>query len=188
MANVCQIVELINKSIKSIDALKGIDVNGIASIVKNDKKITVPCIISDDGETKYVGVDDAYSGVMYHRILSTSWDKTKENNYGDGFNRKLEQHEMVLVAYVKLPSVRIQQHEFASILNASFPTVIEKSAIENLDIFSAIVDMKSVPDYDSESIYKQEYNTESPLSAESYMIKIKYDITMKVNANCKTLC
>lgn len=183
MANVCQIVKLINEKLEKIPALNGFQVNDIATIVNTEKNKNVPCIISNDGEARYVGIDDIYNGVLYHRVLSSNWEAGKENNYGDSLNRKLEQHQLVLVVYVKLFKVGIQPQEFASILNANFPTIIDKATITDENIFSALVEFKSA-DYESESIFKQEYNTDTPLASESYMIKVKYDITMKVNANC----
>src|SRR4029078_5210075 len=103
----------------------GAKLEGIASQVARETTSgaleMVPVATGLDRVEHYIGVDDAYPLVAYHRILSNTYtEDNKQGQYGDGFQAQQCSTDAVLVVFGKRSALQITAEQLEALMVTGF--------------------------------------------------------------------
>lgn len=159
---------------------------GLAKLVaiKQENEAYSAVIYENSGKEIDVTVDDNFPFQIYHRCLSISQVVAPANNqWGDGNNTIIETANMVAVVFAKSKIVELCQEDLASIITASFPSVIQITNINNTKVTTTSVNN------DSFSVFNQEYkSTDYLLKPEDYYFSIGYTVETTFDKSCVDKC
>jgi hypothetical protein len=179
-----EVINILNEQIT--DLVTGQAVYGLAQTVlrkQGTEREMLPCIVSPDGEGKYVGIDDVKSLITYHKLnsaTSTQIANGKGDNPGDISNT----YTLSLLIYWDRKRFNKQPDELLMLIQARWPQVIlnmPDTKSVGIRITNSIMN--------SQQIYSQEYQLENPnLPANIHLMQINYNIEIKFNPACVEAC
>lgn len=191
MINVNEIVSEINKAIKGflLDSTFAISsLNGVVYPLLKEKDNSLPAKIDDKGNATYTGIDDKYSLMVYHKIMTTVPKKAEAiKQFGDGNKRIQVTNKMSLVVFANREKLKLTQEVLANYIVAALPTNIDKSILSKESLNECTIDVLEV-NFNSSALYKREYLKESILKPHQMLFEISYQIVYSFNANCINTC
>lgn len=179
-----EVISILNDSLKGLipdQALYGI-AQSVYRIVGTERE-TLPCVVSKDGEGKYVGIDDIKSIIGYHKmntVSTTTLANGRGDNHGDLTNT------FGLGFYLFWSRVRFNKmpDEFLMLVQSRWPVIIKGMP----DIKIAKVKIGNT-NTNTLQIYSQEYTEPSPkLPANVSLMQINYSIELTFNPDCLPGC
>lgn len=191
-----EIVKEVNKSLQSsLSVLGGVAVDGIADLVpriKEDGKTIewLPCMIDNDGEATYVGIDDNYCLQIYHRCFEESYSKQKiSKQYGDSNSNEQSKANLSMVVMASRSRLRKNSFELNDIITPLIhikPFEIKDS--EGKRISNNVISIVKT-NYKSLEIFSRDYrNAEYFLKPETIFFEIVYTIESEFNRSCIQKC
>lgn len=180
-----QVLKIINDQLKGIDAAEIIyGIGQTITRISGSVKDTLPGIVNRDGEIAYVGIDDTYSLIIYHKLNSTAITLNKNgtgNRYGDITNN----NSLSLYAYWDFNKINIRHDELLMLLQSRIPIAI--SGLENIKI--AIINQTNAI-LNSNQIYAQEYSYDDQklLPENKNILQLNYNIQITFNPDCFRQC
>jgi hypothetical protein len=178
-------IEAINKPLENL--VSGIKVFGIAEpISRTTGTVTeiIPGIVGNDGEIKYVGVDDLNSVIIYHKASALGVKpSTVRKGYGDEPNNIVNAYAMSMIVYIDRSKVKMKPDEFFLFIQANFPFQIEETP------YSLILTQINTVILNSQAVYDSEYKgAENRLPANHSLMQINYTIESTFRQNCFEKC
>jgi len=169
--------------LKCSDVFAGSIFHGIAtSATKADRAGMFPVVYDDRGQFKYIGIDDKFPLMMYHRITSMI-TPPDPGSYGDGDRMKLIAG-MRAAIYADRERVKIQADELGLFMSNGFPSVIHK--VPNFGTVAVRI-QSIVPD--NIAAFQIEYGaTPFFLKPEQLLILINYQLETTVKKSCFNIC
>lgn len=154
----------------------------VSRVNNDDTKIIMPAVIIE-GEPKYVGIDDTYPIIIYHRILSSSYSPLV-GSVGDG-NKDMRQVTTVkMVVYGKRSALRLNIDELEGILVSGFPDSIPAALVAPLKLQYITVGLQR-SNLNSLEVFAQEYKgVEVFIGAEDLLFSIEYQIESRFRKGC----
>ena len=185
MPYIDRIVDLINDTLKagalSRKAFQGGMFYGVAKLVQvkdtENKNTLRPHIyeISSKKETSPF-INDTYSFQIYHRVISSSYEYGKDQQFGDGGTLITETTTMQAIVYGDPVRLSVNQENLAFIIITGLPTDLTPTQIGNTDIGRVSIEPLSV-NHNSISVYSQEYNqSDYPLDPRAILFALSYKI------------
>lgn len=159
---------------------------GIAVIlpkkVGEDKFSFLPCILSDNGEAQYIGPEDYFDIIIYHRVLSMV-PVLKPTQYGRSNNLYSTRMTMTMVVFIDMTKIGKLPHNLASEIILQMP----KSFIFNSQSTNITVVQINT---NSLQVFQEEFNGSTPyfLRPEQSIFRINYQIEGNLNAGCLNSC
>lgn len=191
MINVNEIVNEVNKAIKSFlsDSTFALSsLNGIAYPLLKEKDNSLPATIDNKGNATYVGIDDKYSFMVYHKVMTTvpkKADATRQ--FGDGNKTTQVTNKMSLVVFANREKLKITQEVLANYILASLPTNIDKTILSKERLSECSIDVLEV-NFNSSALFKREYLKESVLKPHQMLFEVSYQIVYSFNSTCINTC
>lgn len=155
----------------------------ISKPVGQDQFQTIPCIVDNSGEAKYVGVDDAALITIYHK--SNTLTITEKANSGSGDVRAYTVYTYYnsMIVFIDRKRTGMLPDEFALLLQANLKDAIK---IEN---FRAVVVRLQNIILNSQQVFATEYqNTEYRISPQFSLFAINYQIESTFDKRCFATC
>lgn len=191
MINVNEIVSEINKAIKGFltDSTFAISsLNGIVYPLLKEKDNSLPATIDHKGNATYTGIDDKYSLMVYHKIMTTVPKKAAATRqFGDGNKTLQVTNKMSLVVFANREKLKLTQEVLANYIVAALPTNIDKAILSKERLSECTIDVLEV-NFNSSALFKREYLKESILKPHQMLFEVSYQIVYGFNANCINTC
>lgn len=190
MINVNSIVAEINEAVKGFltgPSFAASSLNGIAYTFLKEKELALPAVINDKGEAKYIGIDDKYNLIVYHRIITTTPSKKKAGQYGDGNKRTTITNKMSMVVFANREKLKITQEVLANYILASIPTNIDKEILSKESLSECTIDVLDV-NFNSSALYKREYLKDGFFKPNQMFFEISYQIVYSFHSDCINTC
>lgn len=141
---------------------------------------TLPAVVNHDGEGKYVGVDDDFGVIVYHKSLSIVCREVK--GHGD-FNDIVNTYTNCMIVYLDRKRLSIRADQLLLLIQAVFPSTIKLPPYKTVAIKFASVIMDDI------AVFASEYKgTSFSLPAEKNIFQINYGIEATFSKNCFKDC
>lgn len=174
MLLVSDIVDFINGKVSEM--VLGVKLYGIAKTAAKDDHI-MPYI-----DEKYIGIDDTYPSMLYHKQLSVASTTVPRTGYGNGDLNLQNTHQMAMVIYINEKKTGIIADQLYTFIQSAVTGVLKAESYKSIrvSVSSAILN--------DAQVWAQEYG-QSPykLSGPQRLIQINYSIVMVFDQNCITL-
>lgn len=179
--SVSNIITEVNKSIP--ECLKA-KVYGLAQTVirtrAGDEYEFLPGIVSDNGEVKYVGLDDTESIIIYHKCKGITCN-TKPGR-GDSYD-VLNVYDNAMIVYSDRQKTKLRPDELVLLIQANLPSTITLAPYMLIAVkFLNVV-------LNDQVVFLQEYKeTDFRLPANKNLIQINYSIETTFQKRCFKEC
>lgn len=178
-------IEVINKPLENI--ISGIRVYGIAESISRRVGTTVeiiPGIVGNDGEVKYVGIDDLDSVIIYHKANALGVRlSTIKKGIGDEPNAFVNAYSMSMIVYLDRKKAKMRPDQLFLFIQANLPFLIKQEP------YRQILTQINTVILNSQAVYDSEYKgTENPLPANHSLMQINYTIESTFDQNCFEKC
>jgi hypothetical protein len=192
MARLKEIVAFINntletKAFKDKRFIAGL--HGIATMVEYQGAI-VPCIINNDADGKYVGLDDSFSVQVYHKNNGTvSLVVTSSDQFGDGNPVITRRYNMSMMVMGKRKLLDLTPEQLETIIDASFPDQLPAQLRNDFKLNNCSIGFSGT-DHNSSTLLKREYGQpDKKYDLEMIIFEMKYTIECIYKKSCiDTLC
>ena len=151
--------------------------HGVASNA-NRKGITQPVI-----DEKYVGADDKYPLVAYHKLGSLTSRSVEGNGYGRDAGTQTNVYSNSLVVFLNRKHCKLYPDELLLYIQANLPEQL------SVDPYTRVYTTITTTQLDAETVYAQEYQ-KAPfeLKADQYLFRINYTIETTFKKGCFKTC
>lgn len=175
-----EIVTRVNNRIKdTLGVFSGGVYDGIAYKVTTEGR-ELPAV-DNKGELKYTGIDDNYPFVLYHRILSNTYEIDKQFEFWTNSTTR-----MTLVVYAKRSIVKLAPYEFAEAIGGNIPRTVSTTGLDGMS--NILLEVNSI-NLNPKEVFNQEYNgVEFQLAADEIFFSIQYTIKTTFRKDCITDC
>jgi hypothetical protein len=152
------------------------------AVIQNTDEATKSApVYFKDNEYKYIGIDDTFPLIVYHKHVQSFFEEADGNERG-------ETNRMQMVVFGRLDYLRLNNEVLGSLFVAAFPSEIRKSAYNYLGISSlqpALIDGST----DTAAIVAREYpGFDYQLGPEHGMLLFNYTLESDYNRNCFKAC
>lgn len=156
-------------------------------VVIEAKKTTIPGIISNDGEIKYVTPDDVNALSIYHRINGKGYSLSKDS-VGESDNYLVEKIDMSMFVFGLQNKLELSADQLETLLMAGFIDKIPKADWQGLQIRKNIITLTS-SNFNTKAIFTNEFQgVKYFLKPEHILFEIKYTIENDFNKICFKKC
>ena len=157
-------------------------IEGIARSIGRlvDNKVEVfPVVLTDNFEFKDVSIDDTYPLIIYHKILSNTYQqKDNDRNY-------ICKTDVKMVVYGKVGKLNLTSEQLEAVIAMNFPTIIDKDGTGVDSIFIRL----SSSEMDGQKVFNEEYsNIEYRLSENDILLSFRYSIETNFRKGCFNIC
>jgi len=169
------------------------DYNGIAMNVYRDRpggqqgKQSLPCIYLEGQDAKYVGVDDSFPIIIYHKLLRNTTQPAK-TQFGDG-NKTIKATTLLnMLVYADRARIRLSPEDLEALVLSGLVDEVPKADYP-ANGFSTIVVYHMETNFNAQGIFAQEYqNVDFFLKPESILFQITYRIESQYRKDCLAIC
>ena len=150
--------------------------------------VTMPVELNSRHEAAWVGIDDTYPLVVYHRKLGSQYAAVAKAEYGRGNPKLQETSDMLMVVYGKAQRLQLSASELEAQIVSGFPDNMDPAAVKDLGLTMMLVSLAQST-ADSETVFAAEYkNVDFRLAPEDILLSVRYTITTQFNKNCYDFC
>lgn len=173
--NIKEIVSWINGRLATL--VPGSKFFGIAKTALKDDKI-----LPIEGD-KYIGLDDTFPMMVYHKELGLTSGETTGSGYGDNIKNIINSHSMAMIIYYNSAKTRVGADQLYMIMQKRVSGVLKSPGIKYARIIfnSAILE--------DARIYVQEYGAGPVrLKPAQRLIQVNYTVQIVFDKNCVAAC
>jgi PKD repeat protein len=187
--NLAGIVHILNVKIHEALNCKtdGGVVYGIAeqTVRKSDTAQQVfPTVYDNHGNGKDVTVDDNYPFIVYHRLLSKSYQYPQVKSFGNPKEYVQETSEITTLVYAKRQYLKINAEQVESIVKLSVPATLNTVQLSDLDLKSCNI-LHSSSVLDTQTNFSNEYRGfDTFLSSDEIFISLRFTIETVYKKDC----
>lgn len=189
------IVDYINKTLNEElfagDCFSNRKVIGLAqSLPKNsgEKIQLLPSYVNNDGEANYVGPEEDYDLIIYHRITSILVTRANLKAYGDTRQLDANVAKIGLVVFGRRDKLKLTNDELAILLQASMPQAATKEILKQLQFQAANINLTEIVLTDLQVFQEEFQNVTYFLKPEQFLFKINYTIESAFLKECFKKC
>lgn len=146
----------------------------------------IPSYVDNNGESIYVGPDDTYDYIAYHRV--NSWTPTKANlkSYGDTKAVDANIVRMSYVVFGRRDRLQMSNDELAFLIQMNFNESVDKTLLDSLQLKTCNINITDIILNDLQ-VFKEEFQgVEFFLKPEQFLFKINYTIESAFIKKCFT--
>ena len=170
----------------------GSQINGLASLAnykEGDKVLTAPVIMDNNYEPKWVGLDDTFPAIIYHRAVGVSYSQINNSSqFGRGVNKLQQTCDMLMIVFGKYERLKLTSEQFEALIAASFPDLVEQELIAPFKLDSMLVTLVG-SNLVGAQVYAGEYGgLPVYISAEDILFSVRYRIETQFRKNCFAIC
>lgn len=169
------------------------DFNGIAIPIYRDRpgaqqgKQALPCVYQEGQDAKYVGIDDTFPIIIYHKLQRNTTQPAK-TQFGDGDKTIKATTLLTMTVYADRNRIKLSPEDLESLILSGFSDEIPKTAYPSKG-FSSIVVYHMETNFNAQGIFAQEYqNVDFFLKPESILFQITYRIESQYRKDCLAIC
>jgi hypothetical protein len=190
MPNLRSIVNLVNSGIQG--ALNGMPFQtakyyDIAYDRENTEKAgwIQPMVVLKTGEGIYVGPDDTFPLVVYHKITSPAYSMAKAD-FGDSGTFISSVYKMKLVCFGDTQKLGFFQEDIADVVAYNIPKEFSNTVLTPLEITDCVIDLGSV-NLEQREVFDEEFkNIEMILKPNQFIFSFSYTVNMTYK--CFSIC
>jgi len=172
--------DIINEINKSIPAITGASVNGVAiSALRSDKKQPVVYGIK---EGVSVSVDDKYSVIIYHKLNTLNVSYKANEGYGRGVGVNINTYGNMMIVFLNRKRLAWTVDELFTYLQASIPNFF------TLEPYKQIIFKINSAVLNDETVWAQEYSESYRLPPEHNLFQINYTVEAAFEKDCFINC
>jgi hypothetical protein len=191
------IVKLINTGLKA-NALSDArfaagQLFGIATPVVREKlsggqRETLPCIYDAD-EPQYIGIDDSYPIMIYHRLLrNTTRPAPAAQQFGDGQKFVQGNATLAMIVYADRLKIKMSPDALEALIAVGTQDEIPKTSYPSKG-FSSMLVIPVETNFNTPAVFAQEYpNASFFLKPESILFQITYNVASQYRKDCLGIC
>lgn len=157
---------------------------------RNENEITqsLPGYINHDGEITYVGPDDEYNLIIYHKVNSIFFSKLVKSAYGDSRGLDTQTASMSMIVFCKRDAVRITNTDMALLLQANFPEAASADLLQQLQFKKCSMAIGNAV-LNNLQVFQEEYQGVGYfLKPEQFLLKLNYSIESTFLKECFNTC
>ena len=161
-------------------AYYGVATNGVGEM--DGIRVIAPYVFDSDGEGVFVGPDDSFDFILYHRALSMS-TVSKGGAFGDGTKEVRMTSNMSMIVYYNEKAVCLSPDDIFMVMASkiSIPPTMG-------DVMGISINLGSVS-FNKEDIFASEYKAVPyNLSAEQQIFRIDYTLEGTFRKDCLNIC
>lgn len=181
---ISEVLDIINESWKGLhidQRLYGLAQTMIR--IQGSEREFLPCVVDKTGEGEYVGLDDVYSIIVYHKLNNISSSQTNKG-MGDRFGDIQNNYTLSAFVYWDRKRCNKMPDELLLALQARTPIMVtDLQDTKTLRIRITGANTNSFQNYSTE--YQ---GTEFKLAANYNLMKIDYTIETTFNPDCLKDC
>jgi hypothetical protein len=160
----------------------------IITIAQEESSQRFPVVYFEQNEPEQIALDDSYNLIAYHRNTGTSYDESKNSQYGEGSTQTTEVNQMRLIIFGKRASLRISPQMLSDAIYSEIARTFSPSEISPLKIDSLNLFVES-RELDSFVVFGEEYSgTEYPIGPAEFLIRVNYSLSSIYRRGCFNLC
>jgi len=185
---VSYINQTLNQKLLNDDCFSNKKVIGLAqSLPKNsgERIQLLPSYVDHDGEAQYVGPEDDYDLIIYHRINNITIGKAlNQRAFGD--TRHLDAHvaKIALLVFGRRDRIKLTNDELAILLQAAMPEAATKEILKELQFQAANINLTDIILNDLQVFQEEFQNVTYFLKPEQFLFKINYTIESAFLKEC----
>lgn len=193
MAYLKKIVKYINDGIKGcLPECKSLVVDIAEQMVRPaaDGKLEIfPSYVNENGEGVYVGPDDDYDVIIYHRINSIQTGRGRvQESFGDDNLKDTHVVRIGMVVFGMRDSLKLSNDEMAVLLHANFPDAVTKEMLKELSFSASNINVKDINLNDMQVFMEEFQNVQFFLKPEQFLLKMNYTIESAFLKRCFKKC
>lgn len=149
----------------------------VATTVRKDSGETMPVI-----DENYVGVDDTYSFISYHKQLTLTSAAVARSGFGDNIADLQNTYSNAIIIYYDQKKCGLTVDELYTFIQAKITGILKIDGYKqaSINVSNAILN-------DSQ-VWIQEYGSkEFKLSGSQRLIQIGYSVVLTLDKNCITI-
>ena len=148
-----------------------------------------PSYVDDNGEGLYVGPDDDYDLIVYHRVNGINVGKGKvQSSFGDDNLQDIHIARIGMVVFGRRDVLKLGNDEMAVFLHASFPEAATKEMLKELSFSASNINVKDINLNDMQVFMEEFQNVPFFLKPEQFLFKINYTIESAFQKRCFKKC
>lgn len=184
--------EALRKAIFVDKRFAGMQLHGLANLVtyKEGEAIkTAPVVMDKNYEPQFIGLDDTYPAIIYHRAQSLSYNSNTNNaQFGRGVNKVVQVADMMLVIYGRFARLKITAEQFEALIVSGFPDEVASEELVPYKLDNMLITLQS-SNMLGPQVYAGEYGGPPVvISAEDILFAVRYRIETAFRKNCFSIC
>jgi len=177
-----QFIDHINQHLKKLfDNYSGSKLHGLAQSVIRGSEL-LPCTVTNDGEGKYIGIDNTLPVQLYHKAVNLT-TLVLNNGFGDDAGEYRNTYTNVMVVYLNRKKTNLLPDELFLYIQANFPEYLK------IDPYLAIILRITSVILSTQTVINSEYqNSNFVLGPEHNLFAVNYTIESVFNKHCFEKC
>ncbi len=156
---------------------------------RDDQIELIPSYVNENGEAQYVGPEDDYDLIVYHRINSITVGKAGNfKGYGDDRPADTNVARISLVVFGRRDKLKLTNDELAIHIQANIPEAATKDLLKQLQFFAANININEIILNDLQVFNEEFQGFTFFLKPEQFLFKINYTIESAFLKKCFTKC
>lgn len=149
----------------------------------------LPSYVDNNGEGQYVGPDDAYDYMGYHKVNSIMVGMTNVNKgFGDERGYRANVVKMSYIVFGRRDRLQMSNEELAFYLQLNFPEAAGKERLKQLQLKMCNIYVNDIVLNDLQ-VFNEEFQViEYFLKPEQFLFKVNYTIESAFDKKCFTTC
>jgi hypothetical protein len=162
-------------------------VNGIAQSLprsKGERLEVLPSVVDHAGEARYLGPDDDFDLMTYHRVNGIAVTKGTGKGFGDDRAADVDVARLSLVVFGRREQLQQSNDELAVLIRAAFPETADRPLRELLKFYACNININDIILNDLQ-VFAEEYRgIEYFLKPDQFLFKINYTIESAFLKKC----
>ena len=180
-------ISTINEQLRPIaDKFAGSRVFGLAQSIIRDVsggQELIPALVDKEGESKYIGIDDAAPLTIYHKANSIGVTDKSNSGYGDARSHKVDTYFNSMIVFMDRKATNLLPDELLLFIQANLPDEIKITNYKSVNIRIQNIILNS------QQVLASEYqNTEYKIPPRFSLFAINYQIESVFDKGCFATC
>lgn len=172
-----------NGFIGIIQAEKYYDIAQTVVRVRGSEREALPGVVAPNGEIEYVGFDDAFSMIVYHKLNALTITRIT-NGRGDNIGDVQYGYQLSMYAYWDRKKLQMMPDELLMLLQARFPNKV----LLHADIKSISLRISGMNPNTAQLIAQEYQNPAFTIEANKSFMQINYLADIIFNPACLPTC
>lgn len=148
----------------------------------------LPSYVDEDGEAQYVGPDDEFDYIGYHRVNSVTVGKANLNKYGDARGINANVVKMSYVVFGRRDQLKLTNDELSFYLQINFPEAADSNMLKQLQLRACNINITDIILNDLQVFTEEFQRIDFFLKPEQYLLKVNYTIESAFDRRCFNIC
>jgi hypothetical protein len=155
---------------------------------KGERLELLPSYVDNDGEAQYVGPDDDYDLIIYHRLNRIAVSKANLKSFGDTRQLDANSAQMSLVVFGLRNKLKLSNDELAVRIQANFPQAATKALLTEMTFQACNININDIILNDLQVFQEEFQNIGFFLKPDQFLFKVNYTIESAFLKECFKTC